>query len=127
MENGQIVEQGSVLDVFGNPQQPITQRFVRTVIPDELPESLVADLQQEKREYKLLKLRFQGEVAKENILYNINRRIPVESSVLFAAVTELQQVILGIFIVKFIGPAKSLAATTEYLDRHNVVWQEVAV
>ncbi|TYZ31071.1 ATP-binding cassette domain-containing protein [Selenomonas caprae] len=127
MENGQIVEQGAVLDVFGNPQRPITQRFVRTVIPDVLPESLVADLQQEERAYKLLKLRFQGNVAKENILYNINRRIPVESSVLFAAVTELQHVVLGIFIVKFIGSEKSLAAATEYLDSHEVAWQEVAV
>ena len=127
MENGRIVEQGSVLEVFGNPQRPITQRFVRAVIPDNLPEGLVADLKQEEREYKLLKLRFQGEVAKENILYSINRRIPVESSVLFAAVTELEHVILGIFIVKFIGSEQSLAAATAYLDSHEVAWQEVAV
>ena len=27
MENGQVVESGSVLDVFGKPQAPVTRRF----------------------------------------------------------------------------------------------------
>lgn len=32
MENGQVVEAGSVLDVFGKPQAPVTRRFVQTVV-----------------------------------------------------------------------------------------------
>ena len=34
MGNGQIVEQGTVLDVFSQPHAPVTQEFVRTVIND---------------------------------------------------------------------------------------------
>ena len=35
MEEGRVVEQGSVLDVFQAPQQPITQRFVPQVTETE--------------------------------------------------------------------------------------------
>ena len=40
MESGKIVELGSVLDVFKNPQQPITKRFVQQVTePEETKET----------------------------------------------------------------------------------------
>ncbi|HEY4551253.1 MAG TPA: methionine ABC transporter ATP-binding protein, partial [Bacillus sp. (in: firmicutes)] len=35
MEDGEIVEKGSVLEVFKNPQQPITKRFVQQVTEPE--------------------------------------------------------------------------------------------
>jgi len=53
MEKGKLVETGSVLDVFGNPQQDMTKRFVRTVIPDTIPPSIVAALHKEKKPFKL--------------------------------------------------------------------------
>lgn len=40
MENGRIVEQGTVLDVFGSPKQEITRSFVRAIIQDEVPQSI---------------------------------------------------------------------------------------
>ena len=41
MEDGKIVEQGSVLEVFKNPQQPITKRFVQQVTePEETKETI---------------------------------------------------------------------------------------
>lgn len=33
MENGRVVENGAVYDVFSNPQHPATRRFVSTVVP----------------------------------------------------------------------------------------------
>ena len=47
MENGKVVESGSVLDVFGKPQALVTKRFVQTVINEhgELVENgLVEDI-----------------------------------------------------------------------------------
>ena len=61
MELGKVVESGSVLDVFSDPQQPMTKKFVRTVIPDTIPKSIQEKLKKETRPYKLLKLRFLGE------------------------------------------------------------------
>ena len=49
MEHGKVVEAGSVLDVFSDPKEEITKRFVRTVIPDTIPASIQEKLKQDKR------------------------------------------------------------------------------
>ncbi len=125
MEHGKIVEKGSVLDVFSNPQQPMTRRFVQTVIPDRIPASLLTVLNADTRNYKLLKLRFLGSNARENILYQINRTYKLETSVLFASVNELQKTILGIFIVQFIGTDTEIEKAAAYIQSRGIQWQEV--
>src|SRR5699024_7900066 len=45
MENGKIIEQGNVLDVFGSPQQVSTQKFVRTIIHDQVPDTIKNKMQ----------------------------------------------------------------------------------
>src|SRR5699024_1530187 len=40
MEDGKVIEEGTVLDVFSAPKQSSTKNFVRTVIQDELPETV---------------------------------------------------------------------------------------
>ena len=65
MELGRVVEQGSVLDVFSDPQKEITKRFVKTVIPNEVPQSVLEKLKAESRPYQLLRVRFLGDEAAE--------------------------------------------------------------
>ena len=48
MEKGQVVEAGSVLDVFGKPQAPVTKRFVQTVVNDQIPESIISLVKEQK-------------------------------------------------------------------------------
>lgn len=60
MGNGQIVEQGTVLDVFSQPHAPVTQEFVRTVINDQIPKSILDLLQTETRHYVIDRLKFIG-------------------------------------------------------------------
>jgi ABC superfamily ATP binding cassette transporter, ABC protein len=40
MEDGHVIENGSVSGVFSDPQQPLTQRLVETVLPQHLPASV---------------------------------------------------------------------------------------
>ena len=127
MEHGSVVETGSVLEVFSAPRQPVTQRFVQTVIPDRIPGSLAAELRGDKRCFRLLKLRFLGENAKENLLYHINRSFGIETSVLFASVNELQGTILGIFIIQVIGSDAEIDRVIQYIQERNIQWQEVSL
>ena len=127
MEKGKLVETGSVLDVFGNPQQDITKRFVRTVIPDTIPPSIVAALHKENKPFKLLKIHFLGEKAKDNVLYHINRFLEIETSVMFASVTELQKTVLGVFVIQVVGEAENFTKVTNYLDEQQLPWEEVSI
>lgn len=82
MELGRVVEQGSVLDVFSDPQKEITKRFVKTVIPNEVPQSVLEKLKAESRPYQLLRVRFLGDEAAENLFYHLNHDLGVETNIL---------------------------------------------
>ena len=67
MESGRVVEKGNVLDVFSEPQQEITKNFVKTVINDSVPELLTESIRSEKRNNKLLKLKFLDSDSTESV------------------------------------------------------------
>lgn len=125
MEHGKVVEKGSVLEVFSNPQQDMTKKFVHTVIPDQIPPSVIAKIHEAKDNYKILKLRFLGDNATDHLMYHINKNFPVQTNILFASVNELQKTILGIFILQIIGNDADMAKVIQYIDEQHVQWQEV--
>ncbi|WP_018296677.1 methionine ABC transporter ATP-binding protein [Corynebacterium lubricantis] len=44
LENGELIENGTVESIFSHPQQSLTRRFVETVVPQRIPESIVEEL-----------------------------------------------------------------------------------
>ena len=127
MEHGKLIESGSVLEVFSNPKHETTKRFVRTVIPDEIPSTVKHTLACDKRPYTILKMHFLGNNTTDNVLYHINKTFDLETSVLFATVTELEHTVLGIFIVQFIGDDLEVGKVKEYLVAQGIEWQEVTL
>lgn len=127
MEQGHLVETGSVLDVFSNPKEAMTKSFVQTVIPDKIPENIIEDLHKDTRNYKLVKIRFLGSDAKKSSLCYINKHFDVETNVLFASVTQLQQTVLGIFIIQIVGDQADIDKVISFIETQNVQWQEVSI
>ncbi|MCH3949478.1 MAG: ATP-binding cassette domain-containing protein [Acidaminococcus sp.] len=127
MELGRIVESGSVLDVFSDPQQEITKRFVHTVIPDTVPEAIQSHIKEEKRPYKLFKVRLLGDEAAEDIFYHMNAELGIETHIVFANVSELQQTALGIYIIQIIDENGAADKTSAYLTQRTVKWKEVTL
>lgn len=127
MEHGKVVEQGQVLQVFGSPQQNMTKRFVQTVIPDKIPSSVVEELKKQTNPYKLIKIKFLGKLATDDVLYYINRSYAVRTNVLFATVCELQHTVLGIFIVQLTGSKSAIDEATSYITEKSISWQEVNI
>lgn len=127
MEHGQVVEQGSVLDVFSNSQQNITKRFIQSVIPDTIPNTVIEKIRAQKDNYKIVKVRFLGDKATDNVLYEINQTFDVQTNVLFASVNELQKNVLGIFILQIIGTDTAIQHVMDYIDNKGLQWQEVII
>lgn len=125
MEHGQVVEQGSVLDVFSDPQKPITKKFVGTVIPEDMPESVKQDLRQETRPFKLLKLRFLGKQASTGSISELTEKFGLKTNVVFATVTELQGTALGLFILQCMDEGDKIRQSEAYLSAHGILWKEV--
>ena len=127
MEDGVIVEKGNVLDVFSEPREVITKNFVKTVIQDSVPEKLIKSIQNDPRNYKILRLKFLDSDSTESVLSAINKKYDVETNILFANISEIQETILGIIIVQITGSSAEIVKAQSYLKAQNVGYQEVGL
>lgn len=126
MEKGEIVEEGRLIDIFGNPKHETTKNFVRTVVHDKIPNSI---LEQYKENYegKLLELKFIGRNAKEAIIADASSKNNIEINILYANFTEIKKDILGYITVSANGKLENINAAIEYLEDKGVEVREVTI
>ncbi|MFX3616932.1 MAG: methionine ABC transporter ATP-binding protein [Sporolactobacillus sp.] len=128
LEGGKIIENGSVLDVFGNPQQLTTQHFVQTVIHDKLPENIrkfVVEKAVPGKIRQLIKLRFTGEKAMDPVIDRLIRSYDVHVNILFATMTEIQQTTLGHMVLSLSGSDHQLGEAVHFLKDQGIFVKEI--
>lgn len=124
MEEGRIIEQGSVLDVFGSPKHKTTKNFVKTVIQNSMTSSVQKSIKMEPGSV-LYKLNFVGESASEPILYEMIRSSEIKFNILFANMTEIQETTLGTVIIQFKGERAEINNALSFLTSNGVGVEEV--
>lgn len=124
MEAGEIIEQGSVLEVFGHPKHPTTQNFVRTVIHDSIPNSVQRTLKDEAGQ-RLFKLEFIGQAASNPIMNTLIRQYDLHVNILFANMTEIQETTLGSMIIQMQGDHSIVNEAVHFLKERDVLIEEV--
>lgn len=127
MENGEIVEQGNVLDVFGNPTHEITKGFVKTIIDDTIPKSIRKSIRLDTRHGEIIRLRFTGENAQDSLLSRINKNYDVETTILFATVSELQETVLSILIIRLTGSEEEIQKVKTHIRESGVEFEKVVL
>lgn len=126
MENGEIIEEGSLLEVFGEPKQPTTKSFVQTVVRTDIPDNIKRKL--EERGIKtLMKLEMVGNHATEPVLQALIETHHLGVSVVFTNMTELQDTTLAIWYLQIEGTAANKKAAWEFLKSQGVRFKEVDV
>nr|WP_233167359.1 ATP-binding cassette domain-containing protein [Paenibacillus roseus] len=124
MEEGIIVEQGNVLNVFGSPQNETTRNFVRTVIRNTVPSSVIQTLKAEAKR-RLFKLEFIGQSASEPVINGLIRNYDVQVNILFANMTEIQSTTLGNMIIQLQGEDPVIDQAAGFLQNQGVHIEEV--
>lgn len=127
MDDGGVVEQGSVLSVFSSPKQAITKSFVSTVISDSIPESIAQSIRKDTRNNRVIQLKFFGSNVQDSLISSINKCFDIETTILFASVNELQHQVLGILILQLVGSNAEIEKTEDYIKEAKVEFQEVNV
>lgn len=119
MQQGRVVEQGSVLDLFARPQHPVSASFVQSVLHDRLPQQVLDYLQQTPQK-PALRLEFAGASAQQPVINRIIRDHAIEVNILFASMADVQQTLLGFMIVQIDGDAQAVARATGDLRASGV-------
>lgn len=127
LEHGKLVENGSVIDIFSKPKSTIAKRFVETVIPSKIPESIVAELKKYEANYKVIRIFFHAEHATDDVIWQINAKLGVHTNVMFASVTELQGRVLSIITLQLTSNEEDFKKVEDYINSHGIAFEEVPV
>ena len=88
MENGRIVEEGPVIDVFTRPQQPITQQFVKQVSQYQETEESFNPLLAQHLPGAICKLTFVGVQTHQAVISDVILRYKVSINILHGKITQ---------------------------------------
>lgn len=124
MEEGEIIEIGSVIDVFGKPKRATTQTFVQTVVHNQIPTVLVEQLNQ-KGVQRVYKLEMIGGHATESILQQLIIKYQLELTVIYTNMTEIQDTILAVWYVEIAGDTQAIQTAKYFLEEQDVGIKEV--
>jgi D-methionine transport system ATP-binding protein len=110
MEDGQIIEEGPVYDIFAEPIQPLTKAFINSVLHFELPEHLLSN-----RTGTIVKIQFKGLVAEESVVSDMLQKFAVKGNILHGKIEYIQGTPLGIFIMELTGDQTEVERAIEYI------------
>lgn len=97
LEAGKLVESGPVAEVFANPQATLTQRFVETVIPRSVSDSVHAAI--ERGDYDAVVQLIHTGNAVADVFSQLASRFGTEAHLLSSAETELADTSVGATIL----------------------------
>ncbi len=120
MENGEVVEQGNVLDVFKNPQKQITKTFVKQISePDDTKEA-VEHLLENYRSGKVLQLTFVGEGTERPLITSIIRNFQIEVNILQGKISQTQNGSYGSLFLHVDGDKEEIDRTVAFIKEQQV-------
>ncbi|MDQ0229687.1 methionine ABC transporter ATP-binding protein [Metabacillus malikii] len=117
IEAGNIVEQGEVLELFRNPQQQITKRFLNQ---DSEPEETVEQLRAHYSDGKVLKLSFIGESTEQPLITNLIRHFDVNVNILQGKISQTQNGAYGTLFIQLIGENSVINQAIAFIEENKI-------
>ena len=117
MQDGEIKEQGNIIEIFTNPQENITKNFISSIINNSIPESLKEELD---LNLPVVKLTFLGEKSGQPLISEINKKFDISTKILSASVNELSNTILGVLVVQLEGNPAIINEVEEFIKNRGV-------
>ena len=120
MQDGQVIEEGTVYDIFAQPMKPLTQEFINSVVSFEIPNEIIKDVKGE-----VIKLLFKGDVAGEGVISDTVQRFNVKGNFLHGTIEYIQERPLGIFIMELQGEKTAVNEAKIYMEQRGALVEVV--
>ncbi|ARF13950.1 methionine ABC transporter ATP-binding protein [Sporosarcina ureae] len=114
MQDGKVIEEGQVYDIFSNPVQPLTKEFISSVVSYEIPDTVMSTLAG-----TLVKITFKGEVAMEGVISDTMQKYRVKGNFLHGSIEYIQERALGIFLMELQGECDEVEQAIAYILEQN--------
>ena len=81
MQKGKVIEEGSVYDIFANPQTELAKEFINSVVSFDIPAAIL-----EKCKGTIVKVTFKGNVAGEGVISDTLQQFNVKGNFLHGSI-----------------------------------------
>lgn len=117
LEGGRLIENGPVEEIFAHPQAPLTRRFVQTVVPQRLPESIVQDLRQNPPR-AVVRLVHTGGAAR-SLISELAASFDVAPTLLHATDAPLRRSTVGTLVLGIDGEPAEVSRALDWIDHRD--------
>ncbi|MFD1065882.1 methionine ABC transporter ATP-binding protein [Oceanobacillus locisalsi] len=125
MENGQVIEENTVFNLFSAPKTKTAQNFVSSVMHDQIPSSILEMIENSDGSNNVFRINFLGEATGEPLLSHIAKKFDINVNMLFGNITELQGTPFGNLIVEFQGLDSEVKRALDYMKSKQISFKEV--
>lgn len=115
MQNGKVIEEGAVYDIFANPEKSLTQEFISSVVSFDIPPTILQNVKG-----KVVKILFKGDVAGEGVISDMLQQFEVRGNFLHGTIEYLQERPLGIFLMELNGQVADINRSISYMESRGV-------
>ena len=115
MQNGKVIEEGSVYDIFANPEKPLTQEFINSVVSFDIPPTILQNVKG-----RIVKILFKGDVAGEGVISDMLQQFEVRGNFLHGTIEYIQERPLGIFLMELNGQVADINRSISYMQSRGV-------
>ena len=120
MENGKVVEEGDVYDIFANPKKEITKKFINSSSALSNITKLIENKTIIPTDSKLVKLIFTRDSVGSATISKISREYNVDVNIMLANVDVVNADALGGIIASIEGTKENVQSAIDFLHESNV-------
>lgn len=123
MEDGYVVEQGDVVSIFTDPQNPLTQEFINTATHIDQALAKLAkhpSLLNLRQEDEVAQLSFVGESTSQPLIASLYSKFSVTTNILYGDVEILHHTPIGNLIVVLSGQERQREQARHFLESQGV-------
>lgn len=123
MSSGQVVETGSVFDVFRHPKADVTKKFVSEEFTPQQDDSTITldELIKKYPDGQIIRLVFHGPQAELPIVSEVVKKYPdLTISIIAGAIRQTQEGALGSLDLQLVGADEQIADALAYLKKMHV-------
>ncbi len=121
MENGKVVEEGSVYEIFAHPKAAITKKFVSSSInEDNFNDIIQSSAVSFAKNGKIVRLTFDDKCVGEALISKVSKDFNVNVNIILANVEIITEKTLGTMICKINGENSEILKAINELKENNV-------
>ncbi|QFK70439.1 methionine ABC transporter ATP-binding protein [Pradoshia sp. D12] len=111
MQDGKVIEEGSVYDIFAKPHADLTKEFINSVVSFDIPDAIYQSCKG-----PIVKVTFRGTVAGEGVISDTLQQFNVKGNFLHGSIEYIQELPLGIFIMELRGQKEEINKAISYIE-----------